>query len=148
MENKKNYSYRTIDKPYKVGDTIAIKITKQNIQCLLDLGILDFDWEAALDTIYEVMRDAGICPHALKEFDYGLYLRAITKIVAKDFDAKYPDHISKAEKVYSINIYQGAIMEGIPAQYEYVSLFRTIEDAKAASKYIKGILDYESSTRV
>ena len=64
----------------------------------------------------------------------------VLREIARMLDMKYPDHISKSEKIYYISSFDGRIHQARKdniKSYKNFAAFRTLEDAKMAFNILK-----------
>ena len=70
-------------------------------------------------------------------------LNMLLREVAIEIDKKYPDHIEKSDKIYTVSMVNGRITEvpkGTIKNFRHFAAFRTIEDAKLGCKIVRALL--------
>lgn len=85
---------------------------------------------------------------------YGVYPQAALNILLREaaieIDKKYPDHIEKSDKIYTVSMVNGRITEvprGTIKNFRHFAAFRTIEDAKQGCKIVRSLLKDMFSTK-
>lgn len=77
-------------------------------------------------------------------------LNMLLREVAIEIDKKYPDHIEKSDKIYTVSMVNGRITEiprGSIKNFRHFAAFRTIEDAKQGCKIVRALLKDMFSTK-
>lgn len=77
-------------------------------------------------------------------------LNMLLREVAIEIDKKYPDHIEKSNKIYTVSMVNGRITEiprGTIKSFRHFAAFRTIEDAKQGCKIVRSLLKNMFSTK-
>lgn len=77
-------------------------------------------------------------------------LNMLLREVAIEIDKKYPDHIEKSDKIYTVSMVNGRITEiprGTIKNFRHFAAFRTIEDAKQGCKIVRALLKDMFSTK-
>lgn len=77
-------------------------------------------------------------------------LNMLLREVAIEIDKKYPDHIEKSDKIYTVSMVNGRITEiprGTIKNFRHFAAFRTIEDAKLGCKIVRKLLKDMFSTK-
>lgn len=77
-------------------------------------------------------------------------LNMLLREVAIEIDKKYPDHIEKSDKIYTVSMVNGRITEiprGTIKNFRHFAAFRTIEDAKLGCKIVRALLKDMFSTK-
>ena len=77
-------------------------------------------------------------------------LNMLLREVAIEIDKKYPDHIEKSDKIYTVSMVNGRITEiprGTITNFRHFAAFRTIEDAKEGCKVVRKLLKDMFSTK-
>lgn len=131
---------------------ISVTLTEDNIPLLVKEHLLteeNIDEEDELiDKAYEKIiakfsKTWGVLTPQNLDVLWGTYpwlsFTMICQAVAEVLDEKYKDHISKAEKIYTISPWSGVIIDVNKAKiksYKYFPAFRSIEDAKLACKVL------------
>ena len=85
--------------------------------------------------------------HKLITILYSTYpqvaLNMLLREIAIEIDKKYPDHIEKSDKTYTVSMVNGRITEvpkGTIKNFRHFAAFRTIEDAKLGCKIVRALL--------
>lgn len=77
-------------------------------------------------------------------------LNMLLREAAIEIDKKYPDHIEKSDKIYTVSMVNGRITEvpkGTIKNFRHFAAFRTIEDAKLGCKIVRALLKDMFSTK-
>lgn len=173
-----NTKYYTKDgKEVKVGKPFKASYSKGEIKCkfytdyllehqaqmLVEAGVLIEKNTSSVPTSLEYY-----CKRASERFSgvsyalmsklinilYNVYpqvaLSMLLREVAIEIDKKYPDHIEKSDKIYTVSMVNGRITEiprGTIKNFRHFAAFRTIEDAKLGCKIVRKLLKDMFSTK-
>lgn len=70
-------------------------------------------------------------------------LSMLLREIAIEIDRKYPDHIEKSDRIFTVSMVNGRITEvpkGTIKNFRHFAAFRTIEDAKLGCKIVRAML--------
>ena len=173
-----NTKYYTKDgKEVKLGEPFKVKYSKGKTKCMF---YVDYLMESQAQMLARdgvlVEKNASSVPMSLQYYGervaerfygvpnslmyrlinilYAAYpqvaLNMLLREAAIEIDKKYPDHIEKSDKIYTVSMVNGRITEvpkGTIKNFRHFAAFRTIEDAKLGCKIVRALLKDMFSTK-